>query len=270
MFLPPFQGRVIIGFPIALTPSRNLPALPPFVLGGPANAQFADQFRQFACSVKAFVHFMESESRRTPHPISDLIPRFRFEKRRLCDVLCVLTALGCCQKRNSQNIEWNGLRTIRETLIRLQHMGNADNPHITLGAIVPPLKFVCISSVTASFLLCFLALHAQTLDIRRVARYLSRASGRHKTTLCKLYQIAHILEAAGIITRSGILGQVTLVDQFYVPIDLNLMDEKTSFGIVSILNHPHEMDRFIQTRRLEFQTESEDRTITAARQQDPV
>jgi hypothetical protein len=264
MFAPfhPFQGAIMIGVPIALARPAGTPPPPPFSLRNHlANPHSTDQFHQFADSIKAFVHFMESESRRTiSHSISNLIPQFQFQKRRLCDVLCVLSALGCCQKRNSNAVQWNGFHNIPGTLMQLQRMRNVHNPLIPLDAILPPLQSVSISSLTVSFLLCFLAIRSQILDIRQAARYLSRTSGRIKTTRCKLYQIAHILEAAGIITRSGILGQVTIVDPFYAPVDLNLMDEKASFGIMSILNRPHEMDQFIEKRRLDFQTGSENGT----------
>jgi hypothetical protein len=43
-----------------------------------------------------------------------------------------------------------------------------------------------------------------TLDIRQISRYLARQTGRRKSTLCKLYQIAHILEAAAVVIRSDV------------------------------------------------------------------
>jgi hypothetical protein len=115
-----------------------------------------------------------------------------------------------------------------------------------------------------------LALHIQTLDIRQAARYLARTSGRNKTTRCKLYQIAHILGAAGILTRSGIMGQVTIVDRVYVPIDLNIPDDKAPFGISSMLNRPHVAHQFLESRRLEFQNESADGVPTAPSAQNSI
>jgi hypothetical protein len=111
-----------------------------------------------------------------------------------------------------------------------------------------------------SFLLCFLALHLQTLDIRCVARYLARSSLRSKNTLSKLYQIVYILEAAGVIRRSGVSGVVAMVDDFYVPIELTGGDESAPFGIASMLNHPREKEKaeLLELRRRAFHRESED------------
>jgi hypothetical protein len=109
------------------------------------------------------------------------------------------------------------------------------------------------------FLLCFLSLRKPTLFIKQVSRFLSRKSGRYKSTLCKLYQISHILEAAGILERSNIPGEITIISRFFAPIDINIPEEGVSpFAINSLLNRekPEEM-RILQKCRNDFLAEVE-------------
>jgi hypothetical protein len=111
---------------------------------------------------------------------------------------------------------------------------------------------VSISTLTVGFVLCFLALRMRTLDIKQVSRYLSHQTGRQKSRLCKLYQIAHILEAAGVITRSEVAGEIVIVEKFFAPVDLK-DPAKNPFAIESILNRarPGE-EQTLQNRRSDF------------------
>jgi hypothetical protein len=76
-----------------------------------------------------------------------------------------------------------------------------------------------------------------------------------------LYQIAHILEATGIIHRSLVPGQLTIVDRFFVPIELKKLQEepnrRSPYAIGSILNHSDPRDEIVyQKRKGEFSAES--------------
>jgi hypothetical protein len=214
----------------------------------------------FRSSIQAFVRVAESVGP-SEYPIASLLGDFGFQKRRMYDVVSVVSAIGCCQKISIDSIFWNGLSKVSSTLLKIQSDLGADLPTTPLDQIIRSENNVSISRLTIGFVLCFLALREPILEIKQISRYLSRRTGRHKSTLCKLYQIAHILEATGIIHRSLVPGQLTMVDRFFTPIELKkLQDEPNSrspYAIGSILNHSDPRDEIVyQKRKSEFSAES--------------
>jgi hypothetical protein len=75
-----------------------------------------------------------------------------------------------------------------------------------------------------------------------------------------LYQIAHILEAAGVLERSTIPREVTLVDRFFRPIEIhdNSSGEnaKHLYALESLLVHVRPAtERILEKRMNEFLAE---------------
>jgi hypothetical protein len=165
--------------------------------------------------------------------------------------------VGCCQKITVDLIQWDGLAQIAQKSLQLQRSAGAQFPDSTLDSIIASPATVSISTLTIGFLLCFFALHLPTLRIKQISRFLARKTGRIKSTLCKLYQIAHILGAAGVVLRSDIPGEVTIADRFFVPVELDIPDEpmtkKKPLGIDFILNRPPpDSETPLRKRRQEF------------------
>jgi hypothetical protein len=206
-------------------------------------------------SIRLFLQSAES-SLPASYPIPRLLADFGFQKRRLYDVLSVLAAVGCCQKVSSDSVVWLGLSNVPRTFQTIQIECSADSPIATLDQVVESQTSVSISKLTVGFVLCFLAMRQQTLNIKHISRYLSRRTGRNKSTLCKLYQIAHILEAAGIVAKGTSPGQLLITPKFFCLVDLRLPEGPNRFAIGAILNKkdPGE-EAIIQRRRNEFQAE---------------
>jgi hypothetical protein len=189
--------------------------------------------------------------------ISRLTTDFQFQKRRLYDVTSVFSAIGCCERRANDLLHWFGLSQVPIVFHRLQWDANAHSPEASLDSIIGGHDAVAIAPLTVQVVMCFLALHLQTIDIRQVSRYLSRATRRHKSTLCKVYQIAHILEAAEIIRRSGTPGQVTVEPKYFHPVAIGfptpVITPANLYSIDSLLKHPHvDAQQVVQSRRAEF------------------
>jgi hypothetical protein len=153
----------------------------------------------------------------------------------------------------TDSIFWVGLAPVPARLLKLQTDVHVEDPGTTLVQIVESQSSVSISKLTIDFVLCFLALRESTLDIKGISRYLSRETGRHKSTLCKLYQISHILEAAGIIERSPVLEQFAIVAKYFALADLT--GGQVPDAIRSILNGVDE--GMVVKRRNDFQAEIE-------------
>jgi hypothetical protein len=214
----------------------------------------------FRTSIQAFVGDAEAHLG-SEYPMSHLLARFGFQKRRFYDVVCVLSAIGCCEKRSIDAVFWFGQSRIPTALHKLQMDAGAHLAASTLDSIIGSSDTVSISPLTNQLMLCFLVLQMATLDIRHISRYLSRHTRRYKSTLCKLYQITHILEAAGIIDRSEIPGQLTMTPRYFVPIDVEsgrgAPIGSCAYSIDALLNHSHSMIRdAIQARRGDFFAES--------------
>jgi hypothetical protein len=78
-------------------------------------------------------------------------------------------------------------------------------------------------------ILSFIAQGKQAMNIKKLAALLSRKNGRFRTTLCKLYQITHILEAVGIMEKSAVTGEVILRKEYC------LDDDKDGMQCISCL-----------------------------------
>jgi hypothetical protein len=102
------------------------------------------------------------------------------------DVTSVFMVLGSCEKISVDSIRWIGLSKIPPALRQLQLEVEVDSPSVSLDDIIGSTALVSIADLTRRFLLCFLALRMQTMDIRKISRYLSRQTERRKSTLCKL------------------------------------------------------------------------------------
>jgi hypothetical protein len=179
------------------------------------------------------------------------------QRRRLSDVLGVLSAIGCCERRSQVTLHWFGLSRIPSVLGALQLSAKANLPEATLDSIIGNHRRVAIASLTVQVVMCFLSLQLQTLDVRQISRYLSRASQRHKSTLCKVYQVVQILEAAEIVSRSEIPGQLTIAARFFnlVPITDSgpAITPENLYSIKSLLAYPHEsVKEVLQSRRRDF------------------
>jgi hypothetical protein len=198
--------------------------------------------------------------------ISAIREEFQFQKRRLYDVVNVLEAIGCCTKRSTDIVFWNGLSNIPKALSKLQEMRCLTDPGADIEDFVPDDKFIAISRFTVAFILCFLALRTRVLNIKRIALFLSRKNGRYKTTLCKLYQISHILEAVGVVQKSVVPGEMRLSDQYFADLDMpeteSRGDMTALFSIRSLLVGPTqkpapETSAVISNRRALFYAETE-------------
>lgn len=209
----------------------------------------------FRRSIQALINKTESHPPKDYH-IPSICSSCGFQKRRFYDVINVLEAVGACWKKSVDVIVWKGLAQIPETLRLLQYHSATNGVNSTMEDIFPNEKCISISHLTVSLVLFFFALRKRSLHIKQVGIFLSRHNGRYKTTLCKLYQITHILEAAGIIEKSVIPGEIMMVKEFYAPVEFEREEKPVDlFSITSLLNSSSDddsMDSIIEQRRYEF------------------
>lgn len=194
--------------------------------------QNTDNFRT---SIISLVETLEHEAKQN-YTITQLCTRFAFQRRRFYDVVNVLEAAGCCQKTNVDCFVWLGMDNVKTHLQNLSNEVNQQNADANIDDIFQTSDSVTISNLSTQFLLSFIAFNRPALDIKKISAFLSRNNNRLKTTLCKLYQISHILEVVGIISKSMMPGEVVLNKQFFP--DIKVKASNDSLDIESLLSRP--------------------------------
>ena len=127
--------------------------------------------------------------------IRELAKSYGIQRRRLYDVLLVLEVCGVCQKTSVDTIVWKGMNNVYDSVKMLWK--KQDVTPISSRASIT------ITQLTELFLISFFSLNQTTFNIRDLASKLASSANRQKTLLCKLHQIAFILDAAGIVQKTN-------------------------------------------------------------------
>ena len=178
-------------------------------------AQHEQNHENFSLTIKHFIEYAENRPSQS-YSITTICNEFGFQRRRFYDVINVLEITGCCKRINVDTITWFGRQNVHRTLFELVRISQ-NNLKSSLSNILPKEKIITISHLTKVYLLIFSILNQKQLDIRATAQVIAKENGRFKTTLCKLYQITHILCAAGILAKSDIPSIVYMNDEYFVP-----------------------------------------------------
>ena len=201
--------------PAALKAKRAKPAKQ-FKSVSPHSSSNNSSYDSFSFSMSSFFHFCSSSSS-SHFEIFKLLSAHGFRRRRFYDVVNVLETLGICSKINSETLVWNGMGNVKHAIENLAKKHGAFNQNKTMEDIIPYISTITITSMTEFFIISFIALERQNLDIKEVAYFISRVNGRAKTTLCKLYQIAQILQIVGVITKTEKKSQFRMSDNYFIP-----------------------------------------------------
>ena len=182
-------------------------------------AQNSDQkqhtHENFSLTIQNFIDYAESRPSQS-YSITSICDQFKFQRRRFYDVINVLEITGCCKRINVDTITWFGRQNVRSTLKELVRISQIHSKS-TIASILPKEKIITIAHLTKVYLLIFSFLNQNQLDIRATAQVIAKENGRFKTTLCKLYQITHILCAAKILVKSDVPSIVSMKPEYFVP-----------------------------------------------------
>ena len=172
------------------------------------------------------------------------------KKRRLYDVVNVLNVTGCLEKVDLLQIKWIGINAFPIKYREYANSLHVFDASVTLAEIVPSEPNISISAVTKDFLILYIAMNTQILNIRKVASYITRDVGNSMNVLNKLYQLTHILHSAGFLSRTDNIGEFKLNDEYF------FTDTKEMLSLNSLLNRPiHEEQKpnYFARRRQEFE-----------------
>jgi hypothetical protein len=217
--------------------------LPPVEVNAHPNAAFSN-------SVQALVTNLENDANRV-HAVAQFGRKFQVKRRRLYDVINVLTAIGCATRNGASEITWHGMTNSLEHLKQASAEMEIQNLDKSLCDLFPSDHCVGLPSLTLSFILLFSAMRVDKLDLREVSCFFSRSTVRYKSTLCKLYQIALILSAIGLIARTTRVCEVKIQPPFLE--ELPEVVSQFPISVEGLLNRPSKAGDRISRRRAEYQ-----------------
>ncbi|EAY15893.1 hypothetical protein TVAG_165210 [Trichomonas vaginalis G3] len=193
----------------------------------------------FTASTHKLIHYCSSDKNGV-YSLNKLCTKLGFHQRRFYDVINVLNTVGFCTKRDSTKLQWNGHSNVKSTISKMVDTYHIFDESTSLESILPSDGTISISKVTETFLMLFLFLGIQYIDIKEASIFLSVQSGRQKTTLCKLYQIAQILEVAGIVSRTNQTSEIKINDQYFVKNSFTPKEVNDPLNLDQLLNRPVE------------------------------
>lgn len=160
-------------------------------------------------SFAAVIHdiMRSAEERNREISISYLTGERKYEKRRIYDLLNVLTAVGICTKSCSNTFHWNGFEHARDSLKEmgkeLELMAFRD---CALTNIQLPVA-AHLGMVVKHFLWIFLYFGQNTTNIHRSASILASEFVSQKKVLRRLYLVTQVLEHTGVVKHADMIGE---------------------------------------------------------------
>ena len=136
---------------------------------------------KFSISICSFVSNAEMQYG-SLFTFTDICNTYHIQRRRLYDVINALEAIGCCKKTSVDTIFWEGLRFIPEKIKIYFSLFKFENSNVNLDILISKESCISILQLTQSFILLFIVLQKQILDIKKIAVFLSRKNNRFKTT----------------------------------------------------------------------------------------
>jgi hypothetical protein len=165
-------------------------------------------------------------------------------------VVNVFTAIGCSEKNSSDEITWQGRAECLPHLRYESRRAEIHNSEKSLSELFPTENCPGLASITISLILLFAAMRVEVIDLREASCWFSRNSARYRTTLCKLYQIAVILSAVGIIRKTANVCEVRMQPPFTQL--LNEEHETNPLSVEKLLNRPISSGDAMETRKEEY------------------
>ena len=205
-----------------------------------------DNKRCFGQSISSMIEQC-SAMKKSVYDTDELSRAFGINKRRLFDVVGVLNALGCVQKIGTSKVVWQGLDKYHTKEREFAQNFGVFDSSVPLSKLIFTNEDSSISELTNQLLTLFFALNCRTLNIQDVTKFICTDPANVKKLLSKMYQITHILNSIGFITRTSAYSEIQLNDKYFITMEPNPM------CIESLLNrHVPSVSNYYSVRRSEF------------------
>lgn len=204
----------------------------------------------FKTSIQTMIKNLDGKPNQL-YSIQFLTSKFHFHKRRLYDVLNVYESIGIYKKLSVDSLLWIGFANINKTLKHIANRFKLFDEGFDINNLALTENSISISILTQRFLLLFLAINANNIDIKQSSKFLSKKNDKYKTILCKLYQITYILESSDIISKSSKTGEVIFNSKYS---DIETVDSNQPLYILSVqsLLNNHDNSKIMYERRRNY------------------
>ena len=206
----------------------------------------------FKLSTLQFIKNCENDPT-SRYDIRNTSAKLGFNQRRFYDVLHVLEKIGCCPKVDEDTFIWLGIDQAKICIERIAQLNGAFIPGRTLSQMFTGSGCVSIPRVTEEFLLLFISLDTQVLNVIEASTFLSQNDTREKTTRCKLYQVAAILDLCGVLKKTQRTSEFRMNDEFFISASRRMeIEDKMSIGSLLNKDAPGLVNQTILKRREEY------------------
>lgn len=162
-----------------------------------------------------------------------------FRQRRFFEVIGVFEAIGICQKIDPDSFMWVGFGNVKTKIENIAIQYGAFHPEYTLNDIFSNNGKISVQRITEEFLLLFIALELRRINVIEAAKYLSRNNDKQKTTRCKLYQVAAVLEIAKVIKKTENISEYELLPEYFISISQKYVPKIADPSLLlTLLNRP--------------------------------
>ena len=231
----------------------SVPSNPNVSSASQSNQQSPSANDELKASIQMLIK--ELESRQGEQSISSPSQALGIKRRRLYDIINVFESIGCCRKCALDSIIWIGKSNIKKAFEHVVKCRKVDDISVSISDIFPVHQCVGIQNLTTSFILLFFALRTDKLDLRFTAQFFSRNTSRYKTTLCKLYQVAYILAALDLTSKTSHVCEVIIQPEIFGLTPLNITQSNSSVSIQSLLHGSDDaLNSAILKRRKEYES----------------
>lgn len=178
---------------------------------GMQNIKGFDNFRQMIID---FVDYAE-KSEKNVHSMTNICHMFNFQKRRLYDVLNVLDVVGAAQKTSVDTFEWLYFQNVGLKIAGIKKDAFKNLKDNVIENAFPNDQCFSMSKLTFLFLNILITSPKRSINLKSEVVKFTKNRKKIKSILCKLYQISHILESAGILSKASNPSEITFAPRFF-------------------------------------------------------
>lgn len=174
----------------------------------------------FRTSLQKMADFLEQHSCERIE-LEKLGNQFGIQKRRLSDVVTVLSSIGYCTVVERLHVTHIGMSGVKKWYQVHKIEKNFRDESKELLSFFDGDCTVTLNWLAVAFIDIFGVLEAHQVDLHAAAAFLSRNVKNFKTVLCKLYIISMVLDIIGFLEKESGHHAVRLTKQAADLLDLN-------------------------------------------------
>lgn len=180
----------------------------------------------FRSSLQKIVDFLQAHSGEAID-LDKLSNQFKIQRRRLSDVVTILSSISFCSLTERKYVTYLGLSIVKSWYTQHKIEKKFRDESKDLLQYFDGDCTVTLNWLTVAFIDIFGILESQQLDLHGAAAFLSRNIKNFKTVLCKLYIISMVLDIIGFLEKESGRHVVRLTKEGNNVLDISSSPMKT-------------------------------------------